>query len=167
MDLLDKILKRLRDVFVACANIILALMLVSNAVNIGWRALVGTAFNPVFPWTVVGFVWLTFLGFYVFVHDRGDVAVDLVTSRLPRVLQRAAGVLAVGVTLTMLVIILATAPRLISSQSDAMDMIGIPRFALGIPLFVSAALVMIVTLRRIPEIWRGPPEHYHVPEGAD
>lgn len=167
MHVLDRVLHILRNVFVACVNTILAAMLVVNAVNIAWRALAGTAFNPVFPWTVIGFVWLTFLGFYVFIYDRRDVAVEILTSRFPVVLRRAAGFFALFVMLGMLFIVLTTAPQIIASQSDRMDMVGIPRYSLGLPLFVSSALVFVLLLRRMPEIWRGAPEHYHVPEGAD
>lgn len=167
MFVLDQLLLRLRNVFVVVANLILAAMLVANAVNITWRAVFGTAFNPVFPWTVLGFVWLTFIGFYIFVHDRRDVVVDLLTARLPVPLRRAAAFLAIAVVVAMLIIVLTTAPRLIASQGDRLNMVGLPRFSLGVPLFVSSVLVLVTTLRRIPEIWRGAPEHAHVPEGAD
>lgn len=164
---LDRVLLVLRHVFLAAANLILAAMLVANAFNIFTRAAFGTAFNPIFPWTVIGFVWLTFVGFYVFVYDRRDVVVDMVVSRLPLLVRRFAAVLAVAITLALLVIILATMPELLASQSDRMDMVGIPRYSMALPLFVSAALVLVLTLRRIPEIWRGIPDDRHVPEGVD
>lgn len=169
MQLLDRILLSLRHVFLTCANLLLLAMLVANAVNIAWRALLGTAFNWVFPWTMMAFLWMVFIGFYVFVHDRRDVTVDVIVKRFPQVLRRLCAVLAVVVPVAMLVVLLGTIPAVLQSQADRIDMVGLPRFSITLPLFASAALVLVVTLRRAPELWAGLPQtdHAHPPEGAD
>lgn len=168
MKTFDRTLLALRHLFLTCANLILLAMLVANAVNIFWRAVAGTAFNAVFPWTTLAFVWLTFIGFYVYMFDRRDVSVDLIVKRLPGPLRRLCAILGIVVPLGLLLLILATAPAIIDSQSDRIDMVGVPRYAMVLPLFASAALVVVLILRRIPEFWRGlPADHAHPLEGAD
>ncbi len=168
MILLDRTLLVLRNMFLIGANILLILMLAANSVNILWRAVAGKAFNAVFPWTMMGFVWLVFLGFYVFVYDRRDVAVDIVLKYLPTRQRQFVTLIAMLISVTLLCVILGSLPDVLRTQADRIDMVGLPRFSMVLPLFASTALVLVILLRRLPELLSGEAiDHSHPPEGAD
>ncbi|SDU42968.1 TRAP transporter small permease [Stappia sp. ES.058] len=142
------VLYKIRSIFAGMAGALLLVIIAANAVNIFYRFAFGKAFNAVYPWTIVIFTWVVFLGFYVYVYDKKDVAVDGIIKRLPVPLQKAVAIFVTALMLFILGLILWTAPELISIQFNPMDMVGLPYYTLALPLFASAILISItVTLR--------------------
>jgi len=135
----------------------LATMLATNIVNILLRGLAGTAIDWVFPVSMVLFVYVAFLGYFVVVREGRDVAVDFVVVRLPRVLHLAALLGANAVVIAVLVLVLAEAPTVIEAQVGELEMVGIDRYMLSVPLFGSAALVVLQALATSLALLRGGP----------
>ena len=155
---LDRLLDRTGHAFLTIANGLLLGMLAINVVNILSRLLrANKAFVWVFPWTGVLFTWAVFLGIYV-VYRRGqDVTLDIVTRRFPTSVAR---VVEIGVTAIVVILIgtlLWQAPTLLPRQVGRIDFVGIQRYWLSIPLFVSLALVALHFLLRIVKLVRADP----------
>jgi TRAP-type C4-dicarboxylate transport system permease small subunit len=126
----DGWLGRIDKLFLLLAGLLLIAMLAGNAANIASRNLFGVAILFVFPWTIVFFVWGSFLCFFV---------TKLVTLGVTGVLiWQAPGVLALQV-------------------GPISELVDIERYLLSIPLFVSSFLIFTDTL---VDILRGSPERH-------
>jgi TRAP-type C4-dicarboxylate transport system permease small subunit len=162
---LDRALDLCERLFLALANLCLAVMLFANMANIATRALFDKGIVYVFPWSVVLFVWMTFLGFFV-VYRRGkDITVDFLIDRLGergRLASRLfVDVLVIGLMLVMLV----QAPHIVRSQVGTIEMVGLERYSMSIPLFVTAALIALDFLLDMIKALMGRPERTHQPVG--
>jgi TRAP-type C4-dicarboxylate transport system permease small subunit len=151
--------------FLALANLALGLMLAANMANIASRALFEKGIVYVFPWSVVLFVWMTFFGFFV-VYRRGkDITVDFLIDRMgphARFVSRlVVDVLVIALMVTMLI----QAPHIIRSQVGTIEMVGLERYSMSIPLFVTAALIALDFLLDMIKALMGRPERTHQPVG--
>ena len=130
-------------VFLVVANGLLIGMLAINLVNILSRLLFDVGIIWVFPWTTVMFVWMVFFGFFVVYRQRKDITVDFVVKRLSpgwqRIVQRLVDVIILGLLAT----ILAQAPELLPRQVGELDLVGIQRYWLAVPFYVSCALIAL------------------------
>lgn len=143
IDRVEAWLAALETLFLRAANGCLAIMLVSNMANILVRGATDRGILLVFPWTTVLFVWCTFLGMYV-VYRRGtDITVDFVHDRLGGGGKAALRVFADLVVLGVLASILLVAPEVLAAQEGEIELTGLPRWALSLPLFVSSFLVAL------------------------
>jgi TRAP-type C4-dicarboxylate transport system permease small subunit len=89
------------------------------------------------------FVWCTFLGMYV-VYRRGtDITVDFIHDRLGGGGKAALRIFADLVVLGVLGTILMVAPEILATQEGEIELTGLPRWALSLPLFVSSFLVAL------------------------
>jgi TRAP-type C4-dicarboxylate transport system permease small subunit len=143
IDRLDRALGLCERLFLALANWCLAAMLVANMLNIASRALFDKGLVYVFPWSVVLFVWMTFLGFFV-VYRRGkDITVEFVVDRLGPWARLASRLLVDVLVIALMAIMLIQAPRILASQVGVIEMTGLQRYALSLPLFTSCALILL------------------------
>ena len=118
-----------------------------------------------FPWSVVLFVWMTFFGFFV-VYRRGkDITVDFLIDRMgarARFVSRlVVDVLVIGLMLVMLI----QAPHIIRSQVGTIEMVGLERYSMSIPLFVTAMLITLDFALDVIKALMGQPERTHEPVG--
>lgn len=144
---LDGWLGRIDKLFLLLAGSLLVAMLVGNAANIASRNLFGVAILFVFPWTIVFFVWGSFLCFFVIYRRRRDIAVDFVVERLPARLRRATQLIAKLVTLGVTGVLIWQAPGVLALQVGPIsDLVDIERYLLSIPLFISSFLIFTDTL---------------------
>ena len=143
MQIVDRLLDALASLFRGLAAFCLAVMLAINALNISWRGLTNHAFDWVFPWTMLLFVWMLFFGFYAYTRGKRDVVVDLVVARMPPAVARLLVILADLIGVAFMAIILSAAPALIDLQLGQMETIALPIYVRSVPLFVSAALVLL------------------------
>jgi TRAP-type C4-dicarboxylate transport system permease small subunit len=139
--LLDRGLSAADRIFLAAANGLLLAMLAINLANILSRLVLDLGIIWVFPWTGVLFVWTIFLGFFCIYRRGQDVAVDVLVRRLPDRARAGVRVLVDLLALALLGTILAQAPTLIPRQVGVIDLVGIQRYWLSIPLFVSCFLI--------------------------
>ncbi len=162
---LDRFLGGCERLFLALANLCLAVMLLANMVNIASRALFDKGIVYVFPWSVVLFVWMTFLGFFV-VYRRGkDITVGFVIERLGEAGQLASRVLVDVLVILLMVVILIQAPRIIQSQIGTIQMVGLERYSLSLPLFVTSALILLNFALDLVQALRLRPAPPHRPIG--
>lgn len=143
IDTIESWLARLETLFLRAANACLALMLVGNMINICIRVVSDRALVWVFPWTTVLFVWCTFIGMYV-VYRRGtDITVDYFYDRLGEGGKKAMRVFANLVVIAVLVTILSVAQKVLTTQKGDIELTGLSRWMLSVPLFVSSLLITI------------------------
>jgi TRAP-type C4-dicarboxylate transport system permease small subunit len=145
--------------FLALANFCLAAMLAINAVNILWRGVTGQNLNLVWPLTTLLFVWMTFFGFFVIYRRATDITVDYFVDLMGYKALVATRLLSDIITVGLMGLLLAEAPRTLTSQVGDMELIPLQRYWMSVPLFLSAALVglhffldLIKALMGIPEV---------------
>lgn len=167
IDRVDRALGLCARIFLVLANTCLAIMLVANMANIAARALFDKGIVHVFPWSAVLFVWMTFLGFFV-VYRRGkDITVDFVIERLGPGARVASRLLVDVLVITLMLVLLFQAPRIIQSQVGRIEMVGLERYSLSIPLFVTALLIALDFLLDAIKAVLGRPERAHARPAGD
>lgn len=130
-------------VFKAAIALLLLVMLAINAVNIIFRSFLGGAFDWVFHWTILMFVWMVCLGFFVYVRANRDVVVDLIATRLPLIIRQALAIAADVIGLVFMYMVLSPATQLFAMQTGNMESIALPIYVGSLPLFLSAACLSI------------------------
>ncbi len=140
---LDKLLGRAEQLFLLGANVLLFTMLAINLANILSRLIWDKGIIWVFPWTGVLFVWAIFLAFFVIFRRGQDISIDIVTRRLPARLAACAAGLDAIVVIGLMLLILWQAPVLVPRQVGRIDLVGIQRYWLAAPLWVSCVLITL------------------------
>ena len=140
---LDKLLGRAEQLFLLGANVLLFTMLAINLANILSRLIWDKGIIWVFPWTGVLFVWAIFLAFFVIFRRGQDISIDIVTRRLPARLAACAAGLVALVVIGLMLLILWQAPVLVPRQVGRIDLVGIQRYWLAAPLWVSCVLITL------------------------
>lgn len=140
---LDRFLGVCERLFVVLANTCLGAMLGLNALNILLRAVLDQAIAWVFPWTMVLFVWLVFFGFYVFVRKGRSISVDFVLDRMTGLPAKALRLFINAAIVLVLGVILSAVPDSLREQAGRLEMVGMQRYWLSVPLFLSCALVCL------------------------
>jgi TRAP-type C4-dicarboxylate transport system permease small subunit len=152
-DLLERGLSGCERVLHVAANGLLLVMLVINLANILSRLLLDAGIIWVFPWTSVLFVWMIFLGFFVIYRRGQDIAIDILVRRFGSRMQAGLRILVDLIVIGLMGIILYQALTLVPRQVGRIDMVGIQRYWLSIPFFVSCALIAAQFLLDILKAW--------------
>jgi TRAP-type C4-dicarboxylate transport system permease small subunit len=139
----DQVLDRIASMFQAVSGGFLAIMVVINLGNIILRNLGQPSLLWVSPWTGLLMVWSVFLAFYVMYHRNLDIVLMIVIERFgqiglkfSRLLTALAGLLVVGV-------LLAEAPQIFARQRGAMELIGLTRYWISVPMLASALMLTV------------------------
>jgi len=143
VDLVNRLLGVCERLFHVLANVCLAVMLGLNIVNIALRAITDKGITWVFPWTVVLFVWMTFFGFFVLYRKRRDITVDFLVDRLGAWADLASRLLVNSIVLVLMSVMLWHAPAIYEQQVGTIEMVGLERYTMSTPLFVSCVLIFI------------------------
>ena len=159
VDLVDRLLGVCERVFRVLANACLAIMLGMNIVNIAVRGVTEKGIPWVFPWTVVFFVWMTFFGFFVLYRKRRDITVDFIVDRLGPWARLASRLLVNAIVLVLMTVMLWHAPTIYEQQVGSIEMVGLERYTMSTPLFVSCALIFINFVIDTVRILAGQPEY--------
>lgn len=155
---LERVLAAAERLFLVLANGCLAAMLALNLVNIAWRAFSDRNLNFVWPWTGLLFVWMSFFGFFVIYRRSNDITVDFIVERLGERARQATRILSDVIIVALMALLLKEAPRTLESQVGSMELIPLERYWMSVPLFVSAALVLLHFLRDLLGALAGEPE---------
>lgn len=139
----DRVLHGTDLVFRAATVAILAVMLAINAVNILWRGLFDQSLNAVWPLTLLLFVWMSYLGFFVIYRENRDIRVDFIINRLGAVGQTGGRLLVDILVIGLMILIVLEFPRIVSSQTGEIQLLPIQRYWLSVPLFLSCVLVAV------------------------
>lgn len=159
LHLLDRFLGLMEKIFFVGANSALIVILFINIANIGSRFLWERGLIWVFPWTTVLFVWMVFLGFYVFYRRNRDIKVDIVYRTMPLRVQNAVTVVTNLVIIGLMGVILWQASNLLPRQVGNMDYVGLQRYWLSVPFYASCALILLEFLRdTLVRLRDGPPD---------
>lgn len=143
VDLVNRLLGVCERLFHVLANACLAVMLGLNIVNIALRAITDKGITWVFPWTVVLFVWMTFFGFFVLYRKRRDITIDFLVDRLGGWAHFASRLLVNSIVLVLMSVMLWHAPAIYEQQVGTIEMVGLERYTMSTPLFVSCVLIFI------------------------
>lgn len=143
MRTMERFLDLAGAVFTALAASGLAVMIVINTINIVMRPIFGFSFDFVFPWTLVLFIWASFLALYPLIRSQRDVVVDVIAVRLPRQIRLMVALAADVLGIVLFGMIVSAAPTVIELQLGSMDMIPLPMFIQSLPLFFSASLIVL------------------------
>ena len=128
-------------VFHVSAEVCLVVMLVANIANIASRAIFDKGLVLVFPWTVVLFVWLVSFGFYPVYRGARDITVDFLVFQLGPRGQLVSRLFTGAIVLVLMGVFLSKAPYILASQGTPIDMVGMDRYMLSVPFFLSCALI--------------------------
>lgn len=143
---IDRALSALCWAYQQFCAFLLAVMLVINAVNIVWRSAAGSAINWVWPWTMVLFLWWAMIAFYPLYRLRKDVSIYLILGRLNAVLRRVLGSFVFLAVLSAAAILLYSAPARLASAVGTIEIVGLPRWLLVVPLILSAGPIGVDAL---------------------
>ncbi len=141
--LFDGALAGIERLFLVLANAILLGILAINLANILSRLVFDIGIIWVFPWTRVLFVWMVFLAFFVIYRRGKDISVDFVVARLPLGGQRAIRIAVDLMVIALLATILFQVPTLLPRQVGRIDLVGIQRYWLAVPFYVSTGLILL------------------------
>ena len=150
VDALDSMLEALAKVFHVLANACLLLMLFGTAATIVLRQF-GVSFYWIWPWSMLFFVWMSFIGFFVIYRRRKDIAVDYLIQKLGLRAMRASRFFVSCLIVFLMAVILFQMPTIFDSQVGPIDGVITPwgeleRFSLSVPLAVSCALILLNSL---------------------
>jgi TRAP-type C4-dicarboxylate transport system permease small subunit len=164
---LDALLMAAERLFLVLANTCLALMLLMNMFNIGWRAVTDRNINFVWPWTGLLFVWMCFFGFFVIYRRSHDITVDFFVDLIGPKARHFTRIMSDLIIIGLMMLLLIEAPRTLESQVGSMELIALERYWMSVPLFVSAALVGLHFLRDLIGALAGEPERRKHFDAAD
>ncbi|MCW2307680.1 TRAP transporter small permease [Rhodobium gokarnense] len=133
----------LAEAFQQAATAILVAILALNAANILYRLTMGTDIGPVLPWTMLLFVWMVFVGFFPLCHMGNDVAVEFLTNRMGPAGRKVIAVATDVLTFLLTGFLLLQVQRVIASQVGELPMVGLERYWLSVPLFISCGALMV------------------------
>ena len=151
----DRVLDAIASLFQTAAEAMLTFMLLANLANIILRNLGEPSLLWVSPWTGVLMVWSVFLAFYVMYRRHLDIALTILVGRfgqrgmkLSRGLTAVVGLLVVG-------ILVAEAPQILARQRGTMEIVGLTRYWLSVPLIASSAMLVIHFLVDLVALFAG------------
>ncbi|WHZ37919.1 TRAP transporter small permease [Sagittula sp. MA-2] len=168
---IDRLNWDLGGIFLWLSNACLLVMLGLTVATIILRPLSLAAYW-MWPWTMVFFIWLSYFGFFAMYARLKDVRVDFIAGLFGPIGMAVTRVLSDAATLTVTGVLLWQLPQVIATSRGVYDGailpagFELPRLALSIPLFISAALVAITALIDLAKMASGMPENVadHHPE---
>lgn len=153
--LIDTLLESVASLFQFIAGSFLAIMLVINIANIILRNIGQPSLLWVSPWTQVLMVWSVFLAFYVMYRRHLDIVLLIVVRRFGHVGLILSRTLTAFVGLVVVGILLAEAPQILARQRGTMDLIGLTRYWLSIPLLISSFMLCLHFLSDLVALFAG------------
>lgn len=168
---IDRLNWGLGGIFMWLSNACLLVMLGLTVATIILRPM-SLAPYWMWPWTMVFFIWLSFFGFFAMYVRLKDVRVDFIAGLFGPAGMAVTRLLSDAATLSVTGVLLWQLPKVIATSRGVYDGailpagFELPRLALSIPLFVSAALVTLTALLDLAKIGAGMPENVadHHPE---
>ena len=168
---LDRLAWSLGGVFMALCNLCLLIMLGLTAATILLRPF-GISAYWIWPWTMVFFVWLSFFGFFAIYVRLKDIRVDFLARMFGDAGMAVTRVVSDLCGLAICAVILWQLPMVMRTSRGFVDGAIFPsgeelaRQALSVPLFLSAALIVLTALLDLAKFFAGMPEKItqHHPE---
>jgi TRAP-type C4-dicarboxylate transport system permease small subunit len=138
----NRLLDGASGVFLVIAELMIVAMLVMNFANILLRNLGGASLLWVAPWTGVLMVWSVFFAFYVMYRRNLDIKLTFFVGRWGEGAQRKLRLLAslVGIVVTLVIVLETT--QILARQRGILELVGLQRYWLSVPLIASSALLV-------------------------
>lgn len=161
---IDRLAWGLGGVFQWLCNGCLLIMMALTTATMAMRPFDLSAFW-IWPWTMVFFIWLSFFGFFAVYVRLKDIRVDFLARAMgrfgmafTRLLSDLAALAVAGVLMSQIKTVLETSTGFV----DGAILPGgeeLARQALSVPLFISAALILISAALDIAKMAAGMPEN--------
>lgn len=148
-------LDRLAILYENVCIVLLALMLVINAANIISRGLLDNPLNWVWPWTMVMFLTWVMLAFFPLYQHRKDVSIYILLQYLSKRAQRYLGLFVCLAIIAASGLLIFTFPERFVSLRGQIEIVGLPRKILIMPLLASAVPICIGAIVDFLSIARG------------
>lgn len=135
--------------------VLLATMLGINAINIVVRGVADDALDWVWPWTMTLFVWWVLLALFPLYRLRKDVSIYFLLRHSRPRFERVLGTFVHLVILVAMAVLVYMGPERLASARGTIEIVGLPRWWLVVPLIFSASLVALDALVNIVAIGTG------------
>lgn len=139
----DRLLDLVAGLFQTFAEILLAVMLGCNLLNIVLRNSGAGSLLWVSPWTGVMMVWAVFFAFYVIYRRQLDITLVFLIAKFGPRVQRALRVLTGLCAILVAGVIVLEAPQILARQRGTLEIVGITRYWLSVPLILSAFFIVV------------------------
>jgi TRAP-type C4-dicarboxylate transport system permease small subunit len=139
----DGVMERLAAITLGGAELLLAAMLVINMANIALRNLGFGSLLWVSPWTGAMMVWCVFLAFFAIYRRGMDITLGFFVSRFGPGPNRIFQMIAAACGLLVCTVLVIEAPQILARQRGVLELVGLQRYWLSIPMLVSAALLVV------------------------
>jgi TRAP-type C4-dicarboxylate transport system permease small subunit len=160
----DRLTWGLGGVFQWICNICLLVMLGLTTVTIIGRPL-GFSAYWIWPWTMVFFVWLSFFGFFAIFVRLKDVRINFFANHMGRFGHPFTRLVSDLSALAICGALMLQLPKVMATSRGFVDGAILPggdelfRQALSVPLFISAALIIVSALIDLGKMMVGLPEN--------
>ncbi|SMO80327.1 TRAP transporter small permease [Paracoccus laeviglucosivorans] len=139
----DRIMDGIATIMLTCAEILLALMLALNMVNIVMRNFGFGSLLWVSAWTGVMMVWCVFMAFFPMYRRGMDITLGFFVGRFGPGPNRIFQMIAAICGIVVCGVLVLELPQILSRQRGVMELVGLQRYWLSIPMVLSAALIVV------------------------
>ncbi|MCX8996991.1 TRAP transporter small permease [Rhizobiaceae bacterium BDR2-2] len=131
------------NVFAVVTELMIFAMLAINAANIVVRNLGFSSLLWVWPWTGVLMIWSVFIAFFVMYRRDMDIRLTFVVQRFAPRTRKILKVFGNLVGLVVVFVILLEVPQILQRQRGVIELVGLQRYWLSVPLILSSALLFL------------------------
>jgi TRAP-type C4-dicarboxylate transport system permease small subunit len=140
---MDRFLDLAATLFQILAEGLLAIMLASNLLNLVMRNSGAGSLLWVSPWTGVMMVWAVFFSFFVIYRRQLDITLSFVIAKFGPKMRLTMRVLTGLCAIFVAGVIVLEAPQILNRQRGTMEIVGITRYWLSVPLIISSFLIVL------------------------
>lgn len=140
------------SVFMIVIEIMLVFMLLSNTANILLRNLGWPSILWVGPWTTTMMIWSVFFAFFVIYRRNMDIALTFLLERVSFKVLRLLTALSALVGILVVSVVLVELPQIFARQRGIIDVVGIQRYWLSVPLLISSAFLVLHFVLQFVEV---------------
>ncbi|HBD89350.1 MAG: hypothetical protein A2092_08515 [Rhodobacteraceae bacterium GWE1_64_9] len=139
----DTVMDRLATISLTGAELLLAAMLLINMVNITMRNFGFGSLLWVSSWTGVMMVWSVFLAFFPMYRRGMDISLSFFVSRFGSGPNRVFQMIGALCGIVVCGVLVAELPQILARQRGVIELVGLQRYWLSIPMVVSSAFIVL------------------------
>lgn len=139
----DRAMDQIATALLTGAELMLAAMLAINLLNIASRNLGLGSLLWVAPWTGVLMVWCVFLAFFAIYRRGMDITLGFFVSQFGAGPNRVFQIVGALCGLLVCAVIVIELPQILARQRGVLELVGLQRYWLSLPMVLSAGLLSI------------------------
>ncbi len=139
----DAVMDRIATLSLTGAELLLALMLAINIVNVALRNLGFGSLLWVSSWTGVMMVWSVFLAFFPMYRRGMDISLTFFVGRFGPGPNRVFQMIAAVCGIVVCGVLVAELPQILARQRGVMELVGLQRYWLSLPMVAASALIVV------------------------